>query len=214
MIDPIAAVVAGADPDIAAKMQAETTVTCPMPPGRCRTSTSATLISRCDRPPADMISPASMKNGIASRLKDWVPAIRFCASSTGSMPATSSTLAAVSRALWQTARRRTSSSANPADRIQAGQTISSPCVLSSGIRPSIRASTRTARSIRRRPAGRVQQFDRTAHRGRGAAMGIGEIAPARPGEEAARRRRRKVYPALSQAAHAGGSAGSASDMRT
>src|SRR5699024_475000 len=42
MTEPIAAVVAGADPEIEANMVAATIVTCPMPPIRWRTSTSAT----------------------------------------------------------------------------------------------------------------------------------------------------------------------------
>ena len=115
----MAAVVAGAEPEMAAKMQADTTVTWPMPPGRWRTITSATRISRCDSPPADMISPASMKNGMASRLNDWVPAISVCASRMGSMSATTSTVAVVSSSAMANGTPRISSTAKPSDRISA-----------------------------------------------------------------------------------------------
>ena len=65
---PIAAVVAGAEPEMAEKTSAASTVTIASPPVRWRTSVPAKSTSRCDRPPAVISSPASMKSGIASRL--------------------------------------------------------------------------------------------------------------------------------------------------
>ena len=116
---PMAAVVAGAEPLTAANTSAATMTTQPMPPGRWRTKTSATRTRRCDRPPALINSPASMKKGIASRLKLCVPATMVCGSSIGSMPVvtmTASTHSAMAKAKGTPMRTRP---AKPAVRINA-----------------------------------------------------------------------------------------------
>ena len=176
---PIAAVVAGAEPEIAAKMQAETTVTCPMPPGRWRTSTSATRISFCDRPPADMISPASMKNGIANRLNDWVAPIRVCASSTDSMSATSSTAAVIKSSAMANGKPAISSTANPADSNQAVADISAALLF---VRRYAAFEHRLQREQCDQHAAHqrrgMQQLIRIPDRRRRGAAGFGEIAPA------------------------------------
>jgi len=84
MIEPIAAVVAGAEPEMAAKMQAETTVTWPIP-----RAGGAPARQPLDQPLRQAAGGHDLagehEERIASRLNDWVPPINVCASSTGSM---------------------------------------------------------------------------------------------------------------------------------
>lgn len=65
-ITPSAATVAGPDPEIAAKKQDTMTHTMAIPPFRCPTQVSASLISFSEIPAFSIIFPAKMKNGIAS----------------------------------------------------------------------------------------------------------------------------------------------------
>ena len=115
----MAAVVAGADPLTAENTSAAKTTTRPRPPGRCCTKVSATRTKRCDRPPASISSPASMKHGLASRLKLCVPATMVCGSSIGSMPTTSSTAITPRAIANANGPPRSTSVAKPAVRIQA-----------------------------------------------------------------------------------------------
>ena len=119
MIAPIAAVVAGAEPEIAAKIAAANTVTKPKPPVKCRTNTSATLIKRCDNPPADINSPANIKNGIASKEKDCVPATTVCGNSIGSMPFTNKDNATTMPIANAKGTPNSIKAPNPADNSQA-----------------------------------------------------------------------------------------------
>src|SRR5215212_6655808 len=51
-MEPIAAVVAGALPEMAEKISADSTATMARPPARWRTSVPEKFTSRCERPPA------------------------------------------------------------------------------------------------------------------------------------------------------------------
>jgi len=64
-IEPIAATVAGPDPDTAAKNIQSTTVTVARPPVNLPRNTLHTLRRRFDTPPAPISSPARINRGIA-----------------------------------------------------------------------------------------------------------------------------------------------------
>ena len=83
MTEPTAAVVAGADPEIAPKKVPATTVAMLSPPVRTPKTAEARRTSRFDRPPALIRSPARMKPGTARRLLTSVPANMRCAKMTG-----------------------------------------------------------------------------------------------------------------------------------
>ena len=70
---PTAAVVAGAEPEMAAKKVAEITVTMPRPPVTWAIRAWPIRTRRRDRPPRIIRSPASTKPGMASSVNSWVP---------------------------------------------------------------------------------------------------------------------------------------------
>src|SRR5690625_661776 len=70
IIDPIAATVAGPEPDIAAKNMLAKTVTIANPPTKYPTNTSANLSKRSDTPPSFIKTPVKINNGIAKREKE------------------------------------------------------------------------------------------------------------------------------------------------
>ena len=74
-IAPIPPVSASALPDMPAKITLQKTLTWPRPPGMWPTSMLQKSKIRVATPPAFMIVPASMKNGIASILNESPPAI-------------------------------------------------------------------------------------------------------------------------------------------
>lgn len=76
MIEPTAAVVAGAEPEIAPKKVPAATVDIDSPPVKCPKQVEAIRTRRRDNPPAVIRSPARMKPGMASRLVTVLPAIR------------------------------------------------------------------------------------------------------------------------------------------
>ena len=78
-IEPIAAVVAALEPEMAAKNIAESTVTMPNPPGNRPTSDCAKSIRRREMPDASINAPDRMKKGIAARGKLSSPANMRCA---------------------------------------------------------------------------------------------------------------------------------------
>src|SRR5699024_5777903 len=65
IIVPIAATVAGPDPEIAPKNKHATTVTIDKPPANCPTNESKKFTNRFDRPPPSINVPESIKNGMA-----------------------------------------------------------------------------------------------------------------------------------------------------
>ena len=67
---PIPPVSASALPDMPAKITLQNTLTWPRPPGISPTRVLQKSKMRVATPPAFMIVPASMKNGIASMLKE------------------------------------------------------------------------------------------------------------------------------------------------
>ena len=67
---PIAATVAGAEPEIAPKNRQATTVTIASPPVKCPTSVSKNPTRRLESPPPSMSAPLSTKNGIAINGKE------------------------------------------------------------------------------------------------------------------------------------------------
>src|SRR5690554_6010824 len=73
MIPPIAATVAGALPERAAKNIDEMTPVIGRPPLVQPMSFLAKSISRFETPPFNMMSPAKMKNGIAMRANESTP---------------------------------------------------------------------------------------------------------------------------------------------
>ncbi len=66
------------DPESAPKKALAAMFIIASPPLSQPTSRFASPIRRCDIPPAPMISPASMKKGIASRVKLSKPATILC----------------------------------------------------------------------------------------------------------------------------------------
>ena len=73
MIPPIAAVVAGHDPEIAAKIIEEPTETIASPPVKRLKKRFTKSTSFFDNPPAVIRFPARMKNGIAIRGNELIP---------------------------------------------------------------------------------------------------------------------------------------------
>lgn len=69
MIDPMAAVAAEDEPEIAPKSAQVTMVTAPSPPLSLLTSAFTKLSRRSDIPPSAMMVPAITKSGSASRAK-------------------------------------------------------------------------------------------------------------------------------------------------
>ena len=69
MIEPIAAVVAGPDPDKAAKNIQATTVTKPMPPLYAPTSFLEIVTNFSDMPPCSISCPAKINKGIVTKGK-------------------------------------------------------------------------------------------------------------------------------------------------
>ena len=69
-MEPIAAVVAAAEPDSAPKNAEATTITWARPPAIQPTRQSAKRTIRLDIPPTSISFPASMKKGIAIRVKE------------------------------------------------------------------------------------------------------------------------------------------------
>ena len=65
IIDPIAATVAGEDPEMAAKNIHERTVTIPNPPSTLPITLIAKLTMRLDIPPDSIRKPARINSGIA-----------------------------------------------------------------------------------------------------------------------------------------------------
>lgn len=76
---PIAATVAGAEPESAPKNAQANTATIAMPPGIQPTNLSKNLISLLLIPPLDISAPASTNNGIASSENDPLEANIACA---------------------------------------------------------------------------------------------------------------------------------------
>ena len=76
---PMAATVAGPEPLRAPKNMQVTMAIKPMPPYRPPTISSASLSSRCERPPAPMNTPAAMKNGMAMMGKLSMEVKEICA---------------------------------------------------------------------------------------------------------------------------------------
>jgi len=66
MMAPMAAAVAGLDPEIAAKMAQAAIVTTARPPGRCPTQVRRQAMRYLEMPPWDMTTPANTNEGIAS----------------------------------------------------------------------------------------------------------------------------------------------------
>ncbi|MPN17839.1 hypothetical protein SDC9_165194 [bioreactor metagenome] len=79
MIPPIAATVAGDEPEIAPKNRHATMVTVARPPVLLPTSLLATSTSLLAMPPFSMIPPARIKQGIARSGKDSRPEYIDCA---------------------------------------------------------------------------------------------------------------------------------------
>lgn len=65
MMEPMAATVAGAEPEMAPKNAQHTTVTMAKPPVKWPTRESPRSTSRFDRPPPSISAPARIKNGTA-----------------------------------------------------------------------------------------------------------------------------------------------------
>ena len=78
MIEPIAATVAGDDPEIAAKNIDASTVTSASPPESAPTILFAKAISLLEIPPFSMRLPAIIKKGMAIRGKESIEAKSFC----------------------------------------------------------------------------------------------------------------------------------------
>jgi len=73
MVEPMAAVVAAEEPEIAAKNIPETATTWARPPVRDPTMDWAKFTNLRVTPPADMKAPASMKKGTAINEKESIP---------------------------------------------------------------------------------------------------------------------------------------------
>ena len=73
MVEPIAAVVAAEEPEIAAKNMPATATAWARPPVKDPTMAWATPTRRLVTPPADMKAPASMKKGTAMNEKLSMP---------------------------------------------------------------------------------------------------------------------------------------------
>ena len=82
MVDPMAAVVAAEEPEIAAKNMPATATACARPPVKEPTIACATLTRREVTPPADMKAPASIKKGTAMKEKESMPEKRLLVIST------------------------------------------------------------------------------------------------------------------------------------
>ena len=67
---PMAAAVAGPEPEMAAKSMLAIMAEVPRPPAESPVTDSATLTSFCARPEVDISVPTSMKNGIAISAKE------------------------------------------------------------------------------------------------------------------------------------------------
>ena len=78
MVEPMAAVVAAEDPEMAAKNMPATQTTWARPPQSEPTMDCAKLTRRLVTPPADMKDPASMKKGTAMKEKESIPVVRIC----------------------------------------------------------------------------------------------------------------------------------------
>ena len=74
MILPMAATVAGLEPEMEPKKTHESTVVAANPPGIQPTNTFARSINRSANPPMRINSAARMKNGIAISVKLFIPA--------------------------------------------------------------------------------------------------------------------------------------------
>ena len=72
MMVPMAATVAGAEPETAPKNMQATTVTMPRAPVTLPIRESAMRTSRLERPPQSMMSPASRKKGRLSMVKSAI----------------------------------------------------------------------------------------------------------------------------------------------
>ena len=70
MMAPMAATVAGEEPEMAAKKAQAAVAAIARPPDRPPKRAVATLISRLEMPPAVMMLPERTKNGIAIRVKE------------------------------------------------------------------------------------------------------------------------------------------------
>ena len=86
MIEPIAAVVAGPEPDIAAKNAQAMIVTIASPPVTWPISEEATPINRLDRPPVSISCPARIKKGTARNGNESEAIIAPCTSSIVGVP--------------------------------------------------------------------------------------------------------------------------------
>ena len=77
MTDPIAAVVAGAEPDIDPKKVHAAVVTCANPPGYLPKKQLARFTRRVETPPKDIMFPARIKKGIAIKVTESTPPYVF-----------------------------------------------------------------------------------------------------------------------------------------
>jgi hypothetical protein len=82
MVEPMAAVVAAEEPEMAAKNIPDTATTWASPPVRDPTMDWAKFTSLRVTPPADMKAPASMKKGTAMKEKESIPMYIICATIT------------------------------------------------------------------------------------------------------------------------------------
>ncbi len=101
MIDPMAATVAEAEPEIAPKKAEDKNTTIASPPGSQPTSALAKSVSRFDTPPLSNRPPAIMKKGIAIKLNESSELNIFCTRNTDGVleKASSATADATSRAM-------------------------------------------------------------------------------------------------------------------
>ena len=94
-MDPIAATVAGLEPDKAAKKAEAITVMMPNPPGSEPTSDLAKSTNRRDMPPVSMNPPAIMKKGIAMNGNESTAVNIRCATTSGGVGMSPNTRAAM-----------------------------------------------------------------------------------------------------------------------
>ena len=83
---PIAATVAGPEPDIAAKNMQARIVTHAKPPVTCPINADAKSTRRCERPPYSIKYPASTKNGTATSGNESDELNVVCGTNTAGMP--------------------------------------------------------------------------------------------------------------------------------
>jgi hypothetical protein len=84
--EPTAAVVAAPDPEMAAMNIDASTETMESPPRRLPSPASANDTMRSEMPPLASMSPASIKNGTATRENELLPSSRVCGTSCNGMP--------------------------------------------------------------------------------------------------------------------------------